>query len=106
MKSLKVTKQLKKWWTAWSSIFDGNTTANQNQKNNSFYSETDIPRPFNLQHDNEKGYFIRIGNYRLTEPKKTADEATEEIPDTNWDFLMNTITAIIDMNNKLNQDQK
>lgn len=57
--------------------------------------------PFRLIGNTQQGYAIGIGNYRLTEPKPTEEEAIEELVLNRWNITANMIVAITETYRKL-----
>lgn len=51
--------------------------------------------PFHIIGDEEKGYFIALGKYRVTEPTKTPEEAIQKLDIEKWNILVDVITIII-----------
>lgn len=49
----------------------------------------------------EEGYFLTLGQYKVTETKETREEIEELITGdkTNWEFLMTVIGTIIEITN-------
>lgn len=78
-----------------------NTQLNtQNEENKSKYSVTNeqLPlSPFRLVGNTEQGYTITLREYMLTERKPTKEEAIALIPETDWKFMINTLTAIMNI---------
>lgn len=72
----------------------------QNEENKSNYSVTNeqLPlSPFRLVGNTEQGYTITLREYMLTERKPTKEQAIELIPEMDWKFMINALTAIIDI---------
>lgn len=60
--------------------------------------------PFSIVGSQAKGYFIAFGKYRVSEPQETEEEALNHFNGKPWNILINTITAIINLNKELNND--
>lgn len=66
------------------------------KQNNSDSSEADKTSyepientPFFMVGSEKKGYFIALGNHRMTEPKPTKEEAREELEIKKWNIIAN-----------------
>lgn len=73
------------------------TQLNAEETNNSEYSikHDIVPNtPFAITTD-EKGSFLRMGMYRLTE-YKSIDEIHDYIKNNQWDLVVNIVSAILD----------
>lgn len=53
--------------------------------------------PFHVVGEEEKGYFISLGRYRVSEVQKTKDEALEELYKNMWYIIMNVIITTVDI---------
>lgn len=52
----------------------------------------------------EEGWFLTIGNYKLTEPTKTLEETEEKLKTDQWHIMINTMVAINEIDRiRLNQ---
>lgn len=51
--------------------------------------------PFRVVGSKDKGYFVALGMYKLSENKKTAKEAVKVVNNKNWEFLIPFIGALI-----------
>lgn len=61
--------------------------------------------PFTIVGSEEKGYFIAFGKYRVSEPQETEELALTHFNGKPWSILINTITAIINLNKELENDK-
>lgn len=52
--------------------------------------------PFYITGNNETGYFVRMGDYRLTEIHKTEEEAATELKTNYWHIIIRIVGAIIE----------
>lgn len=55
---------------------------------------------FDIIGNKEKGYFVALGIYRITEPKQTIKECEQMIKQKNYEIILGLISASIIMNNK------
>lgn len=53
-----------------------------------------VGTPFHVIGNEEKGYFLSIGKYRLTENRKTKDDALAEMNSNMWNIMMNLCIII------------
>lgn len=65
--------------------------------NSDFSSEPIANSPFHMVGHKEKGYFISIGNHRLTEPQPTAAQALAVLEENKWNIISNICIAIYTM---------
>lgn len=52
--------------------------------------------PFHITGNEETGYFLRIGKYRLTDNFKTEDEVQDELFNGQWYITCNLIAVIME----------
>lgn len=62
--------------------------------------------PFRLIGNTTQGYAIGIGNYRLTEPKPTEEEAIAQLQIQQWNITANMIVAITETYRTLVKETK
>lgn len=62
--------------------------------------------PFRLIGNTTQGYAIAMGNYRLTEPKETTEEALEELEFNQWNIFANMVVIIIQTYKKVQEENK
>lgn len=96
--SLNPKNAFKKLWTAWLSIFDGNTIVNQNQKHNT-------NSPFRIVEHPEHGWYVLLGECILTTGHTTKKEAEEAIDITDYNFLVTLISAIQHLNTRIKNEE-
>lgn len=58
--------------------------------------------PFQIVGNEEKGYFVAFGKYRVGEVVETKEEALKYFNIKSWNIFINTITACIDIHNTKN----
>lgn len=83
-------------------IFNIQNNANETHKANSpLITHTKIDNtPFTITGNEEQGYFVRMGDYRLTDLHKTPGEAQQQIEEQHWHITMRMIGAIIERFNE------
>lgn len=50
--------------------------------------------PFHISGNDEKGYFIRMGGYKLTEERSTPREAEKLLTSHRWHIILTMMAAI------------
>lgn len=50
--------------------------------------------PFNMVGTDEKGYWVTYGIFRLTEAKKTKEEALDVIREPNWNTIVSVVYSV------------
>lgn len=56
--------------------------------------------PFTLAGNEDQGYFLTIGAYRLTEPETTPEEAVEKLDSETWEIISRLVAAYIHFDKK------
>lgn len=56
--------------------------------------------PFYVTGNEEKGYFIRLGDYKISEAKQTEDEAIKDLEENKWNIMVNIIATVVDLHDK------
>lgn len=69
--------------------------------------------PFHVVGSEELGFFITIGNVRLTDPQKTMEEAYNMLDNHTWQIITNLIISLVykileehDRSKKINEELK
>lgn len=71
--------------------------ANTDNKKSTLITRTQIQNtPFTLVGNKDKGYFLTIGTYRITNYYPTATEAKEQLYKEQWNIIMNLIAIALD----------
>lgn len=61
--------------------------------------------PFTLSGNEEIGYFLSIGKYRITEPTYTPQEAIEKLDTETWEIVSRLCAAYIDFEKRLKVEE-
>ena len=69
---------------------------NEADRENYFEHKEIEGTPFHSIYQEDKGWFIVMGNHRLTEPTKTQEEAEAQISFKDWNFVTRVIGVITD----------
>lgn len=89
-------QQIRSMWKSLTNAVDTNTD------NRQLILKREIKgTPFTLTGNEDQGYFLTLGNYRLTEAKETPEEATEEIESNTWNIISRLVAAYIDFDKRL-----
>lgn len=83
-------------------LLNGLTPADANQhKENSnselVHREKVQGSPFTIVGNEEHGYFIAFGHYRLSEPQKTIIEAYGYLKENQWNISMNFMLTLMEL---------
>jgi len=62
--------------------------------------------PFELVGNQETGYFIALGRFRITEPAPTKEEAKLKLSEERWNIITQMITTLTDAMIKINNENK
>lgn len=73
-----------------------NVKENNNSKSTLITRERINKTPFTVIGNEETGYFIAMGDYRLTEIHKRIEQAMAEILEEPWNVTLKMMSAIID----------
>lgn len=94
-------------------VFNLETQKNNQNGNNSKFTTTNelLPNtPFRIVGNTEHGYALTIGEYRLTQPTKTALESIQKLDTHQWEIIANMILVLIEKWHKMTpldpRDQK
>lgn len=72
-----------------------NAEDNPNLKSSELIHREDIPNtPFKISGNEDKGYFITLGKYKLTNNYITIEQAKDAILTNQWTIIMNMIILI------------
>lgn len=82
-----------------------NSTKDQN-KVTYLNKEIEGAKPFKLVGNEEQGYCITFGKFRVSEIHKTAEHALAELKQEPWLITINLIAAIIEQINDIGRDTK
>lgn len=93
MNTSKKPNLLQKMWQKWQSLYDGHTNINEKETRKQYY-------PFEIKENPEKGWYVILGSYIVSDAFRTKEEAENEINLENWNFLITVISAIQDINTK------
>ncbi|AXH75282.1 MAG: hypothetical protein [Microviridae sp.] len=79
------------------------TTAEGTKANNKelISNESIKGTPFKITGNEDLGYFLSMGKYRLTEPTKTKEEVLNELEENKWQIICRTIHAYIAFNEEV-----
>lgn len=58
------------------------------------HRETIDNTPYEIIGNKDNGYIIALGKYKLTEPRKTIEEAKEQLEIEKWNIIIRTIITI------------
>lgn len=58
--------------------------------------------PFKIIGNNEKGYFLAFGPYKITENQPTITDTKELLESRMWDIIANLVITIVETLNKKN----
>ena len=61
--------------------------------------------PFAIVKQN-KGWFIALGQYKVSDYYLTKEQAKKDIQRKDWDLILNVVSVLIEMSNKLNNKTK
>lgn len=76
-----------------------NIKETHNKKSNSLITHEPIEgTPFAITGASDKGYFLRLGDYRLTQDYKTTEEVRKILHTEMWDILIKVIAIILEKN--------
>lgn len=71
------------------------SSAKENRNNSQLVIHEAYPgSPFTHVEDNEKGHFLVMGDFRLTEPFKTKKELQEWLADNTWNMVLSICAAV------------
>lgn len=78
------------------------TNANQPLKENSPLITHDAIKntPFIITGNEERGYFLRLGDYRLTEYMQTKEDAAQALQKQQWDLILRCISIVTELHEK------
>lgn len=92
------------------------TNAGENQNNSDLNTELvhreKVPgTPFEIVGNNDHGYFLALGKYRLSnhldlEHTTLQEAAKHELKENGWNIITNLITLIIQLEKELQEDQQ
>lgn len=74
---------------------NGQTNAEENphSRNYSLIHREKVPNtPFEIVGNEETGYFLALGRYKLSQPTPTIDEAYAKLIDEQWNIILNLVT--------------
>lgn len=97
LKSIK--KQAESMWKSLTNVVETNTDKKQLTLNRPIKGT-----PFTLTGNDETGYFLVLGKYRLTEPERTPEEAVEKLDTETWEIVSRLCAAYIDFEKRLQTD--
>lgn len=63
--------------------------------------ETIDGTPLAVVGNDEEGYFIAMGQYKMTEIQKTKEEALENLKYNEWNIILRMMSAVIEINEKM-----
>lgn len=95
--------------TTQSDIFNTQLNIEKTHKQNSSQTVTNEPitnTPFRIIGFEREGWAIVIGQKRLTEWKKTKEEALEELNDNKWNVLGAFIIAMIQAKEEMKKEER
>lgn len=79
------------------------TSQNEPNKNTKLLHREKLEKtPFEIIGNEEGGYFVAMGKYRLTEPQKTIPLAIQVLEDRRWEIIGAMITTTIVMMDNIN----
>jgi hypothetical protein len=85
------------------------TTPEQPEQSNGTYSVNETPNknstetihrhrientPFDVIGNEERGYFLAFGKYRITQPKPTIEETEKQLQENMWPIICDVMTII------------
>lgn len=78
----------------------------QNKENSSelLHQEKIVGTPLTIVGNEDKGYFIALGRYRLTEPIETIDAAYGLLESQQWNIISNMIATMISINEEMKKE--
>lgn len=80
---------------------------NQNIDKEKFLTATKIENtPFRTVGNKDQGYCLTLGMYRITETKKTAEEAEKELSERPWIILLNVIDVCHQIDKMTEENEK
>lgn len=59
--------------------------------------------PFTITGNEEKGYFLRIADYKLTDTMPTTGDLLDEMDLKQWQIIFNLICTLIEINERSQQ---
>lgn len=73
-------------------------------KNEELIKREDIKdSPFHLI-STEKGHFVSVGEYRITELRETREQALDDIKDITWNRIVQIVLILMEQRQKIEQE--
>lgn len=60
--------------------------------------------PFHVIGMKDKGWFLIMGNYKITEDYATKDEAINQLAESHWNIILNLTSIAVETINKIKHD--
>lgn len=92
----KINKPVKRLWKSLINAVETNTDKKQLTLNRKIKGT-----PFTLNGNEEQGYILTLGRYRLTEATNTPEEAIEKLDSEPWEIVSRLVSAYIDFEKRL-----
>lgn len=74
-----------------------NNAGETHKENSPLIEHNELPNtPFHITGSKEKGYFLRLGDYRLTDIYKTEKQLFQQFEKQQWNIIMRMTGAIIE----------
>lgn len=88
-------------------IYNIQPNANEtHNKNSPLIIHREIPRtPFVITGNEDRGYFVRLGDYRISDIQKTPEEAENELVEQHWNVIMRMIASIVERFNETREPE-
>lgn len=73
---------------------DVNNSASDSNKNTELINRTQLPgTPFTIVGNDENGYMLTLGKFKLTEILPTQQDVIQKIVEEHWNIILNLITV-------------
>lgn len=75
-----------------------NGTINETTKHNyPLITHEQIPgTPFTITGNQDKGYFLRLGDYRITEAYQTKQDAADQLTIEQWNIIVKVLSIVME----------
>lgn len=74
---------------------NADVSQNKENSNSELVERHEIPNtPFHIVGNKEKGYFLTLGKYKISDTYKTEEELFEDVDKQHWNITLRLITTV------------